>query len=156
MKYITLLVCLVTILGCTPVAKRSTYPNGWSDYSSGITFKMCARYHLGKDMPVEPNLDLLVSHGLLNEEQAERVRHADVRVDDPECAVYAAYGLSTGAVTFHNRPNQEGLISKDVIYWCSNSQAPCPGVVVSIADGRVTGMRAATDSDRPKPLKTFP
>lgn len=151
MKHATLLLCILAAAGCTPVAKRSVYASGWSDYSSGVAFKACAPYHLQKNMPVEPNLELLVARGLLTADQAQRARVADVRMGDPECLVYAAYGLSTDTVTFFRRTINDGLIHKSVAYWCSNSEAPCPGVVVTIADGTVTNIRRATPDDKPKP-----
>ena len=155
MKYLTLIACMVAVTGCTPVSKRSVYSSGWSDDRSGAMFRMCAPYHLQKNMPIEPNLELLVAHGLLTPDQAQRARNADVQVGDPECLAYAAYGLSTGPVTFLRRTNKDGVIYKDITYWCSNSQAPCPGVIVTVADGKVTNIRRANPDDKPKPPAIF-
>jgi len=155
MKAAAIALVVMAVAACTPVAKRSVYPSGWSNFSSNETFRACAPYHLQKNMPIEHNLELLVTHGLLTQDQSQRVRIADVRVGDPECMVYAAYGLTTGSQTFFRGTKNDGLIQRSVAYWCANSEAPCPGVVVTIADGRVTNIRQATSDDQSKPPIVF-
>jgi hypothetical protein len=101
----------------------------------------CGMVWLDKQHFIQHNLDLLVQEGYLTAQQAYRAREHDVRPGDPECLAYAAYGLRQSKVTEVHDAHKR-LTSIAIDYRCELSPIPCPGVMVQIIDGRVTGLSA--------------
>ena len=128
----------LTVLSLSACASGpgSAYKDGWTETSSEHAYTECSVVHLAKGQLVPQNLDALVGNGMLTPAQAARVRAGTVRVGDPECLAYAAYGLQRAKITLTRDPSGK-LLSKTVAYVCGDSDAPCPGVNVEFVDGRV-------------------
>ena len=140
MRYIPLiLACVVLVAGCAMPASRSAYPSGWSMDRSAQVQKQCGVVWIGMVHSTPSNVPYLVSKGLLNQEQATRVDMQDVRPGDPECMVYAAYGLREGQATFQWDAKKR-LVSIQFDYRCDVSPLACPGRRVLVSDGRVSAI----------------
>lgn len=139
MKYL-ILISLSFIIGACSSTPKSAYESGWDNEISENTYKECSPVWLNKDMFVSKNLNRLVKLGYLNSNQAERVKENNIRVGDPECAAYAANGLIRSNVTITRNKNGQ-LTSKGFGYSCKNSQAKCPGVFITVSNGRITNIQ---------------
>ena len=81
----------------------------------------------------------LVSSGVLTQAQGRRVIAHDVRVGDPECMAYAAYGASLAKESFA-MDSHKNLVTVEWDFTCQHSPVSCPGLVVVIADGKVSAV----------------
>lgn len=101
----------------------------------------CGMVWLDKEHFIQHNLDFLVQEGYLTAQQAYRAREHDVRLGDPECLAYAAYGLWQSKVTEVHDAHKR-LTSVAIDYRCELSPITCPSIRVQIIDGRVTALSA--------------
>lgn len=81
----------------------------------------------------------LVSSGVLTKDQGSRVIANEIQVGDPECMAYAAYGASMAKESFVMDPHKN-LVALQWDYTCQHSPVSCPGLVVVIADGKVSAI----------------
>lgn len=143
MKAMFFILIAFVLAACTSVHK-SAYQSGWNNNSSENTYKECAMVWLDKDMFIQQNLNRLVQLNLLSNDEAGRVKEADLRSGDSECLVYATYGLNHSKVTFFMNKDKQ-LISKTVHYSCQNSRVKCPGSEITIINGRVSNIKELTN-----------
>lgn len=81
----------------------------------------------------------LVSSGALTQDQGSRAIAREVQVGDPECMAYAAYGASLAKETLVMDAHKS-LVTLRWDYTCQHSPVSCPGLVVVIADGKVSSI----------------
>lgn len=125
---------------CASIGQKSMYPSGWNASVNENTYSTCGIVRHNEKIFIPQNAVALRNQGLLTADEAARVEKATVKVGDSECMAYASYGLMRGTVS--NTTDLDGrTIEKSVKYLCSNSPAPCPGVVVTFRDGRVSAIQ---------------
>lgn len=127
----------LSLAACDSVpTKRSAYPSGWNLDVSLEKHRQCGMVRFAKGTYIEHNLELLIDNGYLTQEQATRARNQDVRVGDPECVAYAAFGMSESLNT-QSRDASKRLISVRMDFRCEMSPTTCPGQRIVVADGHV-------------------
>ena len=136
-KKLLTLVLLSQLAACSS-KPSSAYDSGWTNDTNEAAYKACSVYRITKDLSNPSVLENLVSSRVLTNEQAQRAISGDVRVGDPECLAYAAYGLDRHKIGTQTN-NKGQFITKTATYLCSQSNVPCPGLVVRFSDGKVTG-----------------
>jgi hypothetical protein len=133
---LTFFAITIYLSGCTSTNALNAIPE-----KTNSAHQECGMYHLHKGMPIQQNLDRLITLGWLTTEQADRAASANVQIGDPECVAYAAYGLfiSSYKVSTDLAKNE---IARELTYRCENSEAPCPGVKVKLSYGKVVGLES--------------
>jgi len=91
---------------------------------SNDTQRQCGTVWIGTAHSMPSNLPHLVAQGALTAEQAARVDVQDVRAGDPECMVYAAFGLRPSQVNFSWAPGRR-LVGIQWDYRCDDA-SPVP------------------------------
>lgn len=129
---------------CASIGQKSMYPSGWNENVNENAYATCGIVRHNEKIFIPQNAVILRNQRLLTADEATRVEKADVKVGDSECMAYASYGLMRGPVS--NRVDLDGrTIEKSVKYFCSNSPAPCPGVLVTFRDGRISAIQQITE-----------
>ncbi len=142
----TLSLCVLTLLSACSVTPESAYESGWNLKKSEGTYKECAMTWLNKDMFMAQNMDRLIALGYLTKEQAIRAAKSEVRVGDPECLAFAAFGLTRGSkLSFVNDINKN-LLERKLNYSCEESNAKCPGVSITIKNGIVSSVSSLPET----------
>jgi len=139
MRFLFFILSAFVIISCA-YAPKSAYESGWNNDMSNNIYKECAPVWLEKDVFVPQNLNRLVQLKLLSDNDAGRVKVADLRTGDSECLIYATYGLNRSKVKFVINKEKQ-LISKTVTYSCKNSQVKCPGEEIKIIDGKISTIK---------------
>lgn len=135
---VLVLVFLSQIAACAS-KPSSAYESGWTTNTNEDAYTNCAVFRLNKQIKDPAVLQHLVASGSLSKSQAQRALIQDVRVGDPECLAYAAYGLDRHKIAFYS--NKKGQVTaKAVTYRCDQSEVVCPGLRVQFADGKVSGI----------------
>lgn len=138
MRLFCIVLCVV-LIGCSSAQNKSVFQSGWNNETNEAVFIECGACRPSKGVYFQQNLDRLVGLGVLNAEQAMRAAKGDVLPGDPECLAYAALGYNRKGIGV--KKNAEGIvIEKFVTYSCDDSDAPCPGIKVIFADGKVTSV----------------
>ncbi|UXY09002.1 hypothetical protein N7922_13985 [Kosakonia sp. ML.JS2a] len=131
-----LILCLAfAISGCA----SSAYESGWNSKTTYDVFHECAQTSFSPGFYFPENADRLVTMKLLSREEAEKAKRHQVSVGDRECVAYAAYGFLPAKYEFSSNTKKQ-LVSRKVTYACDKSPVECPGKIITIADGRVTGI----------------
>ncbi|MDR6957439.1 uncharacterized protein YwbE [Pseudomonas brassicacearum] len=136
LKNILVLALLSQVAAC--VSKpTSAYESGWTENTNEDAYNSCGRYRWDNKFKEPAVLQHLITSGALTSSQAQRAESQDVRVGDPECLAYAAYGLNRAKIGFQR--NKEGQVTEKIAtYLCFNSEKTCSGVRVHFADGKVS------------------
>ena len=132
---------LITFLAACALAgcagKQSAYESGWNNETNEDAYVACAPYRY-QHREYQNVLDRVVAKGLLTGAQANRAMDMDVKIGDPECLAYAAYGAEILKTDFFKPKGL--LIKKAVTYDCREVSVPCPGLRVEFTDGKVTAI----------------
>ncbi|WP_236585284.1 hypothetical protein [Dyella sp. EPa41] len=105
--------------------------------------KQCGVVWIGLNHSTPSNFPRLVAQGVLTPEQAARVDAQMLRVGDPECMVYASFGIRENEADFR-RDRDKRLISIALDFRCDLSPVSCPGWHVEVRDGLVSTVRPLT------------
>ena len=132
-----LVLLVVSQLAACSNQPSSAYESGWTSNTNEDAYAACGIYRIQKGFQDPAVLSQLVSSQRLTSEQAQRAAQRNVKVGDPECLAYAAYGLDRTKIVFHKNKAGEAT-AKSVTYLCSQSEVPCPGLTVTFSDGKVT------------------
>jgi len=132
--------CALTLMTACSVTPESAYESGWNLKKSEGTYKECAMTWLKKDMFMAQNMDRLITLGYLTKEQAIRAAKSEVRVGDPECLAFAAFGLTRGSKLSFVNDSNKNLLERELNYSCKESNATCPGVSITIENGVVSSV----------------
>lgn len=128
------------LTACASIGQNSMYPSGWNANVNENAYSTCGIVRHNEKIFIPQNVVVLRNQGLLTADEAARVEKSAVKVGDSECMAYASYGLMRGTIS--NTADVDGrTIEKSVKYFCSNSPAPCPGVLVTFRDGRVAAIQ---------------
>ncbi|WP_338474327.1 hypothetical protein V3H56_05700 [Pseudomonas sp. MS646] len=140
---VLVLALLSQVVAC--VSKPSSaYESGWTENTNEDAYSTCGRYRWDNKFKEPAVLQRLVASGTLTSSQAQRAEAQDVRVGDPECLAYAAYGLNRAKISFYK--NTKGQVTeKTATYLCFNNQPNCSGVRVHFADGKVSRISAVSE-----------
>lgn len=139
---VTVISCLLP--ACASILQKSMYPSGWNAKVNESTYSTCGIVRHNEKIFIPQNVVALRNQGLLTADEAARVEKAAVKVGDSECMAYASYGMMRGTVS--KTSDRDGrTIERSVKYLCSNSPAPCPGVLVTFRDGRVSAIQQVAE-----------
>jgi hypothetical protein len=127
---------VLTLTACSTVPE-SAYESGWNNQVSEATYEECGKTTWNKEMYSSQNLARLVPLGYLTKEQATRASRQDVRIGDPECLVFAAYGLNRGKSFNFTTDTNKNLVEREFSYTCDTSDAKCPGITFKVKNGVV-------------------
>lgn len=114
----------------------SAYDSGWTSNTNEDAYAACGSFRIKKGFQDPAVMNHLVASHQLTGEQAARAVQRNVQIGDPECLVFAAYGLDRHKISFYKNKAGE-VTSKSVTYLCSQSEVPCPGLKVTFSDGKV-------------------
>ena len=142
MRYIKIFPIALVLTACSTVPE-SAYDSGWNNDVSEATYKECGKTTWNKGMYSSQNLRRLVPLGFLTQEQALRASKQEVRVGDPECLVFAAYGLKRGKFFNFTNDANKNLIEREFSYTCDTSDIKCPGKTFKVKNGVVTEISGA-------------
>lgn len=138
----TVVACVLP--ACASIGQKSIYPSGWNANVNENAYSTCGIVRHNEKIFIPQNVVALRNQGLLTADEAARIEKAAVKVGDSECMAYASYGLMRGTVS--NMADLDGrTIEKSVKYLCSNSPVPCPGVLVTFRDGRVSAIQQVAE-----------
>lgn len=136
--------CVLPACASIAIGQKSMYPSGWNANANENAYSTCGIVRHNEKIFIPQHVVVLRNQGLLTADEAARVEKAAIKVGDSECMAYASYGLMRGSVS--NTSDRDGrTIEKSVKYFCSNSPAPCPGVLVTFRDGRVSAIQQVAE-----------
>ena len=156
-RLVTFMACVTLLCGCVSQRTRSHYPSGWNMMESSQIQKQCGIWQDSTltELETREHVSDLVSSGVLTQDQGSRVLAHEVRVGDPECMAYAAYGASKAKETFINDVHKN-LMILEWDYTCQHSPVSCPGLAVIIADGRVSSIHPLPPTNDGNTVPVFP
>lgn len=139
-----LILALLTQVAACVSKPSSAYDSGWTENTNEDTYSSCGRYRWDNKFKEPAVLQNLVASGALTSSQAQRAEKQDVRIGDPECLAYAAYGLNRAKIGFQR--NEKGQVTeKTATYLCFNSAPTCSGIRVHFADGKVSRISTVSE-----------
>lgn len=141
-KLVTVVFAVITLNGCTSNPDANEY--GQRHVTDDPSYVACSEYRSQKH-EYQPVLDKVVASGLLTPNEANRAMDRDVRVGDPKCLAYAAYGADVKGWDYGDNGAGKFAI-KSVVYTCDWSDVPCPGIEIIFAGEKVYSVAPLTDA----------
>ncbi|SEN75054.1 hypothetical protein [Pseudomonas sp. ok266] len=132
---------MLVLLTVLPLAACSNQPSsafdsGWTSKTNEEAYANCGSFRFNKGFQDPSVIQRLVESRQLTAEQAAQAVQRNVKVGDPECLAFAAYGLDVQRFDIY-RNNAGETTARAVTYSCSQSDVPCPGLTVTFSDGKV-------------------